>query len=95
VPDYATATRFGNLLTTHKAVGRMLCYYFDVEGNIIHSDTDFSIQIPLATLSRCPNVVAVCSAALQPKALLGALRSGLFMNVIASESLIKKTLELH
>jgi len=93
-PDYATATRFGDLLTTHKVVGRMLCSYFDLQGAIIRSETDYSIQIPIAKLARCRNVIAVCSAALQPKALVGALHTGLITHVIAAESTARKALEI-
>lgn len=93
VPDYATATRFGDLLTTRKAAGRLLCYYFELNGAIIQSDTDYTIQIPSSKLARCRNVVAVCSAALQPKALAGALRTGLITHVIAAESVARKALE--
>jgi len=93
-PDYATATRFGDLLTTHRATGRMLCSYFDIHGAIIHSDVDYAIQIPLSRLARCRNVIAVCSAALQPRALVGALRTGLITHVIAAESVARQALEI-
>jgi deoxyribonucleoside regulator len=93
VPDYATATRFGDLLNTKKAVGRMLCSYFDINGSFIQSDTDFAIQIPIAKLARCRNVIAVCSATLQPKALVGALRTGLVTHIIVAESIARKALE--
>jgi deoxyribonucleoside regulator len=94
VPDYATATRFGDLLNARKAAGRMLCYYYDAAGGIIHSDTDFTIQIPLQKLSRCRNVIAVGSATLQPKALAGALHTGLITHVIVAESIAQKALDL-
>ncbi len=93
-PDYATATRFGDLLTSYKATGRMLCSYFDIHGAIIHSDVDYAIQVPISRLARCRNVIAVCSAALQPKALVGALRTGLFTHVIAAESVARQALEV-
>jgi DNA-binding transcriptional regulator LsrR (DeoR family) len=93
-PDYATATRFGDRLTAQKAVGRMLCSYFDMHGVIIHSETDYSIQIPIARLARCRNVIAVGSAALQPKALTGALRSGLITHLITAESVARQALEI-
>jgi deoxyribonucleoside regulator len=92
-PDYATATRFGDLLTIKKVIGRLLCYYFDLNGSIIQSETDFTLQVPLTTLARCRNVVAVCSMALQPKALVGALRTGLITHVIVAESIARKVLE--
>lgn len=91
-PDYATATRFGELLTTYKAVGRMLCSYYDIHGAFIYSAADYSIQIPIARLARCRNVIAVCSAALQPKALAGALRTRLITHLIAAESVARQAL---
>lgn len=94
VPDYATATRFGDSLNIKKTAGRMLCYYYDAYGAFIHSDTDFTIQIPFNKLSYCRNVIAVGSAALQPKALVGALRTGLITHVIVAESVARKALEL-
>jgi deoxyribonucleoside regulator len=72
----------------------MLCYYFDGQGAIIHSDTDYTIQIPIPKLARCRNVIAVCSAALQPKALAGALRTGLITHVIAAESVARQAMEI-
>ncbi len=92
-PDYATATRFGNLLTTKKAAGRMLSSYFDIHGEMIHSETDYNIQIRIARLARCRNVIAVGSVALQPKALVGALRTGLITHVITAESVARAALD--
>jgi deoxyribonucleoside regulator len=92
-PDDATATRFGNLLTSRKAAGRLLCHYFDFNGIIIRSDSDYTIQIPIAKLSRCRNVVAVCSSALQPKAIVGALRTGLITHIIITEAKARQVLE--
>jgi deoxyribonucleoside regulator len=92
-PDDATATRFGNLLTSRKAAGRLLCHYFDFNGIVIRSDSDYTIQIPIAKLSRCRNVVAVCSTALQPKAIVGALRTGLITHIIITEVKARQVLE--
>jgi deoxyribonucleoside regulator len=93
-PDYATATRYGDLLTKQKAVGRLLCSYFDIHGVIIRSDSDYSIQIPIPKLARCRNVIGVSSAGLQPKALAGALRTGLITHLIAAESVARQALEI-
>lgn len=92
-PDYATVIRYGDRLTTQKAVGRMLFSHFDANGVIIRSPTDYSIQIPIPDLARCRNVVAVCSVALQAKALIGALRTGLITHLITAESVARQALE--
>lgn len=93
-PDYATATRFGDRLTAQKAAGHILCSYFDARGEFIRSETDYSIQIPITRLARCRNVIAVCAAVLQPRALVGALRTGLITHVIAAESVARRALEI-
>lgn len=88
VPDFACASRYGNMLVKGKAKGRLLAYYFNQEGQIFHSDTDYALQIPLELLQCCKNVVGVCSANTTPQALRGALATGLLHQVIATEELL-------
>lgn len=94
VPDFATEARFGDLLVRQKAVGRILNYFVDVEGRVIHSDADFAVQIPLELLGRVRHVVGVCSANTKGKALKGALRTGYINHVIAPEHVVQAALEL-
>lgn len=91
-PDFATVARYGELLSKHKAVGRLVAYYFNEEGEIIHSDSDYAIQIPISLLKKCNITIGVCSANLGSKALIGALNTGLFTHIIAGESLVKDIL---
>ena len=91
-PDFASLVRYGSLLQQHRACGRMLVYYFNEAGTIIQSDQDFAIQIPLDTLRRCPRIIGVCSANTGAKALLGALRSGVFTHLVARAELVKSLL---
>lgn len=88
VPDFACASRYGNMLTQGKAKGRLLAYYFDKDGRFFHSDTDYAIQIPLEHIRRCRNVIGVCSANTTPGALRGALATGLLHQVVATEELL-------
>lgn len=94
VPDFASEARYGNLLVKHKAVGRILNYFVDIDGHIIHSDTDYAIQIPLELLGRVRHVVGICSANTRAKALCGALRSGYINHIIAPEHVIRAVLEM-
>lgn len=94
VPDFASEARYGDLLVKRKAVGRILNYFVDMEGHIIHSDTDYAIQIPLELLGRVRHVVGICSANTKPRALAGALRSGYVNHIIAPEHIVKAVLEL-
>ncbi|MEG1773948.1 MAG: sugar-binding domain-containing protein, partial [Oscillospiraceae bacterium] len=92
-PDFASGARYGDLLSKRKAAGRLLAYYFDVHGDIIRSDTDYAIQIPTQLLGRCKNVVGICSANVKPRALAGALRTGLIHHLVASEELVRAASE--
>jgi len=94
VPDLATRARYQDKLAEHHAVGRILSYYFDIKGEIIHSDNDFTLQIPLDILRQCRNIVGLCAGNVTPNALAGALRSGMITHIIASDELADETLKL-
>lgn len=89
VPDFASAARYGDMLAKKKAVGRVLGYFYDIDGQIFHSDTDYMLQIPLETLAQTRHVIGICSSNTKPEALLGALRSGVINHLIAPESIVK------
>ena len=91
-PDFASVARYGDLLQKEHACGRLLAYFFNESGKIIHSDHDFAIQIPLETLSQCKHVVGLCSANTSAKALRGALATGLFTHLVAREALVQEVL---
>lgn len=88
-PDFASLVRYGDLLQQAHTCGRLLIYYFNEEGEVIQSDQDFAIQIPLDTLKRCPNVIGVCSANTSARALRGALNSGIFTHLVARSQLVR------
>ena len=92
-PDFASLVRYGSLLQQYRACGRMLVYYFNKEGTVIQSDQDFAIQVPLDTLRQCPRIIGVCSANTGAKALLGALRSGVFTHLVARSELVRSLLD--
>jgi DNA-binding transcriptional regulator LsrR (DeoR family) len=91
-PDFASVARYGNLLVQRRAVGRLIAYFYNLPGEIIYSDQDYAIQIPLEVLSQVRHVVGICSANVGPDALLGALRTRLLTHVVARESLMAATL---
>lgn len=88
-PDFASVARYGDLLSRQRACGRLLAYYFNESGQIIRSDHDFAIQMPLEQMSRCRNVVGLCSANTALRALRGALRTGLFTHIVARAELVR------
>ena len=66
-----------------------MIYYFNLEGQVIQSEQDFAIQIPLDILRRCPNIIGVCSANTSVRALKGALNTGLLTHLVAREELVR------
>ena len=91
-PDFASVARYGALLQRQRACGRLLAYFFNESGEIIRSDHDFAIQIPLELLAKCKNVVGLCSANTSLRALRGALNTGLFTHLVAREDLASEYL---
>lgn len=89
-PDFASVARYGGLLQRQRACGRLLAYYFNESGQIIRSDQDFAIQMPLELMSQCRNVVGLCSANTQVQALRGALNTGLFTHIVARGELARE-----
>lgn len=92
-PDFASGARYGHLLQEQHACGRLLAYFYNEEGELIRSDHDFAIQIPLDILKNCPAVIGLCSANTSLRALRGALATGLFTHLIARERLAEAYLE--
>lgn len=92
-PDFASVARYGQLLQKKKASGRLLAYFYNTQGEIIESDQDFVIQIPLALLKQSKHVVGLCSANTNLQALKGALNTGVFTHLVVRETLLKELVE--
>jgi len=94
VPDFGSVARYANLLHTKKAVGNFLAYYYTITGEIIHSETDYAVQIPLELLASCQNIIGLCPNNVSEKAILGALNTGIFTHIVGSEKLLTTALQL-
>lgn len=90
VPDFATAASYGSRLTEQKAVGKLLSYYYDIHGHIIKPDMDCTMQIPIEVLSKRKYVVGVCAANVSPKAMMGALKTGILTHIVASKEILEE-----
>ena len=90
VPDFATAASYGSRLTEQKAVGKLLCYYYDINGHIIKPDHDLTMQIPLEILGKRKFAVGVCGANVNAKALEGALKTGILTHIVAAKNTLQK-----
>jgi len=94
VPDHATALRFSDKLQKEGAVGKILSYFYDKEGRIIHGDDDFALQVPLEKLSRIKRVIAICPPEINAKAILGALKTGFITHIILTEDKAKEVINI-
>lgn len=93
VPDQATAARFGNKLRESKAVGMIASYYFDIDGNIIESENDIVIRLPLEILKKVKRVIAIGFGERKVSSILGALLTGLITHLITDEVTAHKILK--
>ena len=80
-PDLGVKSFYGARLTERHAVGRILAYYFDVNGRIIRPQEETALQIPIDILRRA-QVTALCSGQVKPEAVAGALRLGIINTVM-------------
>lgn len=81
-----------NGLCQEIAVGRFVAHYFDKQGNVLRSDSDYSLHISPEQLAHCRYVLGICSAETSVQALSGALRTGLFTHIFARESAVRTIL---
>lgn len=93
VPDLATEARFEKKLNSNHAVGMILGYYYDIDGNIIESDLDYSIQVPLESLKKAKRVVGIINARVNSAAAIGAMKLGIFTDMIISDKVAKNLVE--
>jgi deoxyribonucleoside regulator len=94
VPAHATALRFGDELNNKGAVGKILSYFYDKDGQIILGENDFSLQIPHHMLGKVKRVVAICPVEINAKAILGALKTGFITHIILTEEKAKEVIAL-
>jgi len=85
VPDQATAARFGDLLRKKKAVGMIATYYFDIDGNIIKSNDDIVIRIPLDDLKHAKKVFVIGGGEKKINAMRGTLKTGLVTHLVTDD----------
>ena len=92
-PDVGVKYRFGNDLMKKNAVGRLLAYYYDIDGNLIDPWINGAMQPDMAQLRSSSQVVAVCSTQLRPECVIGALRTNLIKTILIPESLAGKIIQ--
>jgi len=90
-PDEATEMRFGDVLHRQHAVGSFLSYFYNVQGDIISGEHDFTCRMSLADLRHCRTVYGIGYGA-QQDSIIGALRTGLFTHILLTEEQAKKAI---
>lgn len=92
VPDHGTAQRFGKKLTKAKAVGSLLSYFFNRQGELIQGDDDYAIQIPLRLIRRTKNVIGIVPLETNTISMLSCLQTGLINHLVITEQNAKEVL---
>ena len=87
VADHASALRFGRKLIDEKAVGCLLSYFFNPQGQLIQGEDDFAIQIPLELLTRVRDVIGFVPQEANVDSVISGLKSGYFKHLVINESL--------
>jgi len=90
VPDLATSSRFGDMLMQKKAVGAILSYYYDIDGNIIRGANDYCVAASLEQIKKTPSRLAIASTSTTAQSLLGLLNSGCATHLILAEETAKE-----
>lgn len=91
-PDEATEMRFGDVLRRQHAVGSFLSYFYNVHGDVISGEHDFTCRISLADLRHCHKVYAIGYGA-QIESVIGALHTGMFTHVLLMEKQVKEIVQ--
>lgn len=92
VPDHGTALRFGKKLTHEKAVGSLLSYFFNLQGERIEGDDDYAIQIPLRLLARIKHVIGIVPPDSNTNAVISCLKTGYIRHLIITEQTAKEVI---
>jgi deoxyribonucleoside regulator len=85
VPDLATAPRFGRKLKD--AVGHMISYYYDKNGNIIESENDVVLRISLDQLKKADIVMGICQCNVTVDNLIGALKTNILTHIFVDQKI--------
>lgn len=92
-PDEATEMRFGDVLRRQHAVGSFLSYFYNIHGDVISGENDFTCRISLADLRHCHKVYAIGYGA-RSESVLGALHTGIFTHVLLLEKQAQEILKI-
>ena len=85
VPDLATASRFGKKIKD--AVGHMVAYFYDKDGNIIENENDVVYRIPLDQLKKADIVMGICRCNITVDNLIGALKTGILTHIFVEQQI--------
>ncbi len=91
VPDLATASRFGKKLKD--AVGHMVSYYYDKDGNIIGNENDVVYRIPLEQLKKAEIVMGICRCNVTVDNLIGALKTNILTHVFVEQQIAQNVVK--
>ncbi|WP_373483394.1 sugar-binding transcriptional regulator [Acetobacterium sp.] len=93
VPDHGSAMRFGKKLIEEKAVGCLLSYFFNPQGELIQGEDDYAIQIPLELLARIRDVIGFVPQEANVSSVISGLKTGYFKHLVITETLASEIIK--
>lgn len=93
VPDHGSAMRFGKKLIEEKAVGCLLSYFFNPQGELIQGEDDYAIQIPLELLARVRDVIGFVPQEANVSSVISGLKTGYFKHLVITEVLASEIIK--
>lgn len=94
VPDFSTISRFGESLNKQGAVGEVVSYYYDIHGNIIKGDNDYTVHIPLEMLRSSERIIAIAGESTNANSVMGLVKARLATDIIIHRDLAEKLLKI-
>jgi len=91
--DTAIITLGSFPLVPDQAVGSLLSYFFNLQGEQIQGDDDYAIQIPLRLLTRIKHVIGIVPRESNISAVISCLRTGYIRHLVVTEQTAKEVLE--
>ena len=81
-------------IRSRRPVGDICTNYFDFDGNLIKPESNVLIKASGEDLKNIPVVVALAGGSRKPRAIVGAIRSGIITDIITDEMTARTIIQL-
>ncbi len=75
------------------AVGHMVSYYYDKDGNIIENENDIVYRITVDQLKKADVVMGICRCNVTVDNLIGALKTGILTHIFVDQQIAQEVVK--